>query len=80
MAESQKELKSLLMMVKEKSEKADFKINIQNEDRGIRSHHIMANRWRNSGNSDRFLGSKSLHMETAALKLKDTCSLKEKLR
>ena len=79
MAESQKELKSLLMMVKEKSEKADVKINIQNEDHGIRSHHIMANRWRNNGNSDRFLGFISLHMETAALKLKDTCSLKEKL-
>ena len=53
-AESEEELKSLLVMVKEKSEKADFKLNIQNEDHGIRSHHVMAKRWRNNGNSDRF--------------------------
>ena len=43
MAESE-ELKSLLMKVKEESEKVDH---------GIRSHHFMANRWGNSGNSDR---------------------------
>ena len=56
MAES-KELKSLLMKVKEKSEKVGLKLNI-NKDRGIRSHHFMANRWENYGNSDRlyFLG------------------------
>ena len=45
MAESEAELKSLLMKVKEESEKAGLKLNIQkNEDRGIWSHHYMANR------------------------------------
>ena len=45
MAESEEELKSLLMKVKEESEKAGLKLNIQeNEDRGIWSHHYMANR------------------------------------
>ena len=52
MAESKEELKSLLMKVKEKSEKVGLKLNI-NKDRGIRSHHFMANRWENNGNSDR---------------------------
>ena len=58
MAES-KELKSLLMKVKEGCEKVGLKLNIQkNEDHGIRSHHSRANRWGNNGNSDRlyFLG------------------------
>ena len=42
MAESKEELKSLLMKVKEKSEKADFKIQYsKNEDHGIWSHHFM---------------------------------------
>ena len=50
MAESEEELKSLLMKVKEKSEKVGLKLNI-NKDRGIRSHHFMANRWGHSGNS-----------------------------
>ena len=50
MAESEEELKSLLMKVKEESEKIGLKLNIQN---GIWSHHFMANRWGNSGNSDR---------------------------
>ena len=54
MAESEEELKSLLMRAKEESEKAGLKLNIQkNKDHGIRSHHFMANRWRNSGNSGR---------------------------
>ena len=55
MAES-KELKSLLMKVKEESEKAGFKFNIQKTK--IWSHHFMANTWGNNGNSDRlyFLG------------------------
>ena len=45
MAESEKELKSLLMKVKEKSEKVGLKLNIQkNEDHDIWSHHFMANR------------------------------------
>ena len=53
MAES-KELKSLLMKVKEESEKVGLKLNIQkNQDHGIPSHHFMANRWENNGNSDR---------------------------
>ena len=59
MAESEQDLKSLLMKVKEESEKAGLKFNIQkNEDHGIRSHHCMANRWGNNGNSDQlyFLG------------------------
>ena len=52
-AESEEELKSLLTKVKEESEKASLKLNIQkNKDCGIRSHHFMANRWGNNGNSD----------------------------
>ena len=45
MAESEEELKSLLMKVKEESEKAGLKFNIQKKDHGTRSHHFMANRW-----------------------------------
>ena len=54
MAESEEELKSLLKKVKEESEKVGLKFNIH----GIWSHHFMANRWGNNGNSDRlyFLG------------------------
>ena len=58
MTESE-ELKSLLMQVKEESEKVGFKLNIhKNKDHGIQSHHFMANRWGNNGNSDSlyFLG------------------------
>ena len=47
------------MKVKEESEKAGLKLSIQkNKDRGIQSHHFMANRWGSNGNSDRlhFLG------------------------
>ena len=52
MAESEEELKSLLMKVKEKIEKVGLKLNIQKtEDHGIWSHHFVANRWGNSGNS-----------------------------
>ena len=55
MAESKEELKRLLIKVKEESEKAGLKLNIQkNEHHGIQSHHFMANRWGNNGNSDRF--------------------------
>ena len=47
------ELKSLLMKVKEETEKVGLKLNIQkNEDRGIWSHHVMANRWGNNGSSE----------------------------
>ena len=59
LAESKEELKSLLMKVKEESEKASLKLNhSEKEDHGIRSHHFMGNRWGNSGNSVRlyFLG------------------------
>ena len=52
MAEREEELKSLLMRVKEESEKVDLKLNIQ-KIHGIWSHHFMANRWGNSGNSAR---------------------------
>ena len=54
----------------------------ENEAHAIWSHHFMANRWGNNGNSDRlyFGGApKSLQMVTAAMKLKDACSLEEKL-
>ena len=45
MAESEEELKSLMMKVKEESEKAGLKVNIQkNEDHGIWSHYFIANR------------------------------------
>ena len=54
MAESEEELKSLLMKVIEESEKVGLKLNIQKmEDHGIWSHHFMGNRWGNSGNSVR---------------------------
>src|SRR5574340_1142227 len=59
MAESEEELKSLLMKVKE--EKSWLKAqHSENEDHGIWSHHFVGNRWGNSGNSVRliFLGSK----------------------
>ena len=54
MAESEEEQKSLLMKVKEESEKVGLKLDIQkNKDHGIWSHHFMANRWGHNGNSDR---------------------------
>ena len=59
MAESEEKLKSLLMKVKEESEKAGLKLSIQkNEDHGIWYDHFMANRWGHNGNSERlyFLG------------------------
>ena len=54
MAESE-ELKSLLMKVKQESEKVGLKLSIQKTkiDHGIWSHHFMANRWGNNGNCDR---------------------------
>ena len=83
MAKSNEELKSLLMKVKEESEKARLKLNMQKKkDHGIWSHHFMANRWGNNENSERLYFSwapKSLQMVTAAMKLKDICSLEEKL-
>ena len=82
MAESE-ELKSLLMQVKEESEKVGLKLSIQKSKiMASQSHHFMANRWGNNGNSERlFFGApKSLQMVTAAMKLKDSCSLEDKLR
>ena len=53
MAENEEELKSPLMKLKEESEKVCLKLNIQ-KTKIISSHHFIANRWGNSGNSDRF--------------------------
>ena len=52
-AESEEELKSLLMNVKEESEKVGLKLNIQKTKIMASGHHFMANRWGNSGNGDR---------------------------
>ena len=82
MAEGEEELKTLLIKAKEESEKVGLKQHSENEDHGIRSHHFMATRWGNSGNSVRlyFWGApKSLQMVTSAMKLKDASSLEEKL-
>ena len=87
MAESEEELKSLLMKVKEEREKAGLKHRSKNNDHGIWSHHFIANTWGNSGNSGNsgrlyfFFGGapKSLQMVTIATKLKDTYSLEGKL-
>ena len=76
------ELKRLLMKVKEESEKVFLKLNIQKLRSWHPVPHSMANRWGNTGNSDRlyFRGTpKSLKMVTAPMKLKNTCSLEEKL-
>ena len=82
MAESEQELKSLLMKVKEKSEKASLKFNIQ-KTKIMASCPITS--WQIDGKTMdtvtdlTFLDSKSLQMVTAAMKLKDSCSLEEKL-
>ena len=82
MEENKEELRSLLIKVKEESEKAGLKLNIQ-------KMKIMASgpitSWQIDGETmetatDFILGaSKSLEMVIAAMKLKDTCSLEEKL-
>ena len=57
MTESKEELKSLLMKVRDQSEKAGSKLHMQkNEDHGIQSHHFMANKWGKTGNRFYFLG------------------------
>ena len=58
MAEREEELNSLLIKVKEESEKAGLKFNIQKMK--IQSHHFMASRWGNNGNDERLFwgGSK----------------------
>ena len=82
MAESEEELKSLLMKLKEESEKAGLKLNIQ-KTKIMAFSHITTHRWGDNGNNDRlyFWGApRSLKMVTAVLKLKDNCSLEEKLQ
>ena len=81
MAESKKELKSLLIKVKQDSEKAGSKLNIpKNEDHGIWSYHFVANRETMKTVADfMFLGYKITVMVTAVIKLKDACFLEEKL-
>ena len=70
------------MKVKVESDKVGLKLNIQKkEDHGIWSHHLMGNRWGNSGKwlTLLFWAPKSLKMVTEAMKLKDAYSLEEKL-
>ena len=82
MAESEEELKSLLMKVKEESEKVGLKLNIQ-KTKIIASGTITS--WQIDGETMETMQTlfswapKSLQMVTAAMKLKDACSLKEKL-
>ena len=78
MAESEEELKSLLMKMKEESEKAGLKLNIQ-KTKIITSWEIEVETMETVTDFI-FLGSKSLQMVTAPMKLKDAYSLKEKLR
>ena len=53
MAESEEDLKSLLMKVKEESEKVGWKLNIEKTNHGVWSDNFMGNIWGNSGNSVR---------------------------
>ena len=82
MAESEEELRSLLMKVKEDSEKAGLKLNIQ-KSKIMTSSPITS--WKIGGETVErvgdsiFLDSKSLQMVTAAMKFKDSCFLKEKV-
>ena len=82
MAESEEELKSLLVKVKEESEKVGFKLNIQKTkiiaSGPITSWEIDGKQWKQC--QTLFWGApKSLKMVTAAVKLKDACSSEEKL-
>ena len=82
MAESKEELNSLLMKVKEESEKAGLKLSIQKTkimaSGPITSWQIDGEKWKQC--QTLFFGTpKSLQMVTAAMKLKDACSLEEKL-
>ena len=82
MAESEEELRSLLMKVKEMSEKVGLKLNIQ-KTKIMASGPITS--WQIDGATVEtvtdfiFWAPKSLQMVTAAMKLKDTCSLEERL-
>ena len=79
MAQSKEELKNLLMKVKQECEKVGLKLNIQKTK--IMASGLITS-WQIDGETVRdFIlgGSKSLQMVTAAMKLKDACSLEEKL-
>ena len=82
MAENEDELKSLLMKVKEESEKAGLKLNIQ-KTKIMASSPITS--WEIDGETGEtcqnlfWRAPKSLQMVSTAMKLKDTCSLEEKL-
>ena len=80
MAESEEKLKNLLMKVKEESEKVGLKLNIQ-KTKFMASSPITS--WEIDGETvetvSDFWAPKSLQMVTAAMKLKDVCSLEEKL-
>ena len=82
MAETEEELKSLLKKVKEESEKFGLKLNIQKTKIMVsRSHHFkekMGKQWK-QWLTLFFWAPKSLQMVIAAMKLKDACSLEEKL-
>ena len=82
MAESEEELKSLLMKVKEESEKVGLKLNIQKmkimASGPITSWEIGGKQWKQC--QILFWGApKSLQIVSATIKLNDTCSLEEKL-
>ena len=76
MAESREELKCLLMTMKEESEKAGLKLNIQ-KTKIMASGPITS--WQIDGKQWKHWAPKLLQMITAAMKLKDTCSLRVKL-
>ena len=82
MAESEEELKSLLMKVKEESEKVGLKLNIQKTkimaSSPITAWQILGKQWKQC-QTLLFWAPKSLQMVIAAMKLKDACSLEEKL-
>ena len=82
MAESKEELKSLVIIMKEESEKAGLKLSIQKTkitvSGPITSRQIEGGKVKTMTDFI-FLGSKLLHTMTVAMKLKDTCSLEEKL-
>ena len=83
LAESEEELKSLLMKVKEESEKIGLTVNIQKTkimaSGSITKWQIDKKQWRNSDRLYFGGAPKSLQMVTAAMKLKDAYSLGEKL-
>ena len=82
MAESEEELKSLLMNVKVESEKLGLKLNIQKTKimaSGPISSWEIDRETMETGSGFIFLAPKSLQMVTAAMKLKDTYSLEGKL-